>query len=263
MFSRALSFAPKKCSLRTSFVPKNPSPNNCVRGQTSTPKRKGILEDFGETASYFEKDYISRHKQLLEFGNPLDGYKRPFVSSFSAFVDPTSTLIGNVEIWQNTSVWPGCVIKADVNLIRIGAYTNIQDNTVIQEALQPLHDHDGSTVIGHFVTIGHSCFLKACTIEDKCIVGMGSVLEEGSYMETLSVLGAGSVLKKNNRIPSGQLWLGNPARYQRDLTPEERHWFIRDGAEYYAKVGQIYWEREQADTLNPLNLAEAERHKLV
>ncbi len=79
---------------------------------------------------------------------------------------------------------------------------------MITEALNPLGpDHDGSTIIGHYVTVGHKCLLRACTIEDECLVGMGSVLEEGSYMEHKSMLGAGSVLMKGARVASGEVGL--------------------------------------------------------
>jgi len=107
------------------------------------------------------------------------------------------------------------------HLVRIGAFTNIQDETVITEAAEPLGvDHDGSTIVGNYVTVGaynllqnneltfatgHRCVLRGCTVENLCIVGMGSVLNEGSYMERESILGAGSVLMANARVPKHQV----------------------------------------------------------
>ena len=90
--------------------------------------------------------------------------------------------------------------------MRIGFCSNVQDGTIIEEAPTELgYDHDGSTIIGHYVTIGHDCVLRACTVENTCLVGMGSVLCEGSYMEHGSILGARSVLRPFQRIPSHQV----------------------------------------------------------
>merc|ERR1711974_473432 len=123
-----------------------------------------------------------------------------------------------------------------------GANSNVQDRTVITESIKPLSsDHDGSTIVGHFVTIGHSCFLRACTIEDECLVGMKSILCEGSYMERFSILGAGSVLMPHQRVPTGELWLGNPAKYVRDLNEAEKH-FIRYLAMKYVLHGEEHNE---------------------
>lgn len=119
--------------------------------------------------------------------------------------------------------------SGDNRLVRIGAYTNVQDRTVIDESFVPLGpDHDGSTIIGHYVTIGivaspswnravffsdaiflsagHGCLLRACTIEDECHIGMGSILLDGSYLEKGSMLGARTVVPPHTRIPSGQVF---------------------------------------------------------
>lgn len=177
------------------------------------------------------QDKHCRHQRVL----PLSADHAPSIAPDS-FVAPSATVVGNVEVWPKASVWYNCVVKGDVNLVRIGAYSNIQDDSVVEEALQPLGpDHDGSTIIGHYVTVGHKCILRACTIEDECLVGMGSILEEGAYMETQSMLGAGSVLKKGARVKSGELWAGNPAEKKRDLKPEEKE-ALKKGAEGYRIV---------------------------
>lgn len=140
--------------------------------------------------------------------NPETGereYTNPEIAD-DAFIAPSATLTGAVEVWDKSSVWYDCVIRGDSNLVRIGSCTSIQDGTVIREALGPLDVwHDGSTIVGHNVTIGHRCLLRACTIEDGCLVGMGSILQEGSYMEEGSVLGAGSVLTAGTRVPRGEV----------------------------------------------------------
>eukprot|EP01126_Amoeba_proteus_P003427 TRINITY_DN1113_c0_g1_i11.p2 TRINITY_DN1113_c0_g1~~TRINITY_DN1113_c0_g1_i11.p2 ORF type:complete len:122 (-),score=16.08 TRINITY_DN1113_c0_g1_i11:47-412(-) len=97
-------------------------------------------------------------------------------------------------------------------------------------------------MIGHYVTVGHSCLITAATIEDFCVVGSKSVLKEGSYMETRSQLGAASVLEKGQRIPTGQLWAGNPAKFIRNLTDEEISSF-QDRAEDYTRLAGVYLEK--------------------
>jgi len=211
MFRRAVSLAPPKVGARSLHS------SSFAKVQSSF----GLIEPSGKTAKKYE-DRFSKHKSLVTFGSwRTGGTIRPAISD-GVFVAPDATIAGNVELFPRSSVWYGVSIKADVNLVRVGAWSNIQDNCTVHEALAPLDDdHDGSTIIGHYVTIGHDCHLRACTIEDFCLVGMGSILEEGSYMETKSMLGAGSVLKKGTRIPAGELWLGNPAKFVRMVSGEE------------------------------------------
>jgi carbonic anhydrase/acetyltransferase-like protein (isoleucine patch superfamily) len=193
--------------------------------RSAAPKFKRGGAERIDISSLYKDDYCKHRMRInldgRSIATPLKNRLSTSVS-YMSFVAPSATLAGNVELWDHSSVWYGCVIKADINLVRIGAFTNIQDNTTIYEAFGPLNEvHDGSTVIGHHVTVGHSCHLTACTIEDESLVGMGSVLQEGSYMETHSMLGAGSVLTRGSRIPSGQLWVGNPAKFVRYLTAAE------------------------------------------
>jgi len=178
----------------------------------------GQVEEEGATTAKFMDKY-SKHRQLVGLG-PAHQWQ-PKVSQ-TAWVAPNSVLVGNIEIWPKAVIWYNCSVKAHANLIRIGATTNIYDGCVIEEASGPLHeDHDGSTVVGHACSIGQRSILRACTLEDECVVGMGCILEEGSYMETQSYLGAGSVLKKGERVPSGEFWIGNPAEFIRELTMQE------------------------------------------
>jgi len=177
-------------------------------------------------------DKYCKHQAIVGMPN-----KRPSLGSH-VFIAPSATVVGNVEIWDKSSVWYNCVIIADRVLVRVGAGTNIQDSTVITESTKELnYDHDGSTIIGNWVTIGHRCVLSGCTVEDSCLVGMGSVLSPGSYMEEMSILGAGSVLLPNQRVPHGQIWRGNPAVYYRDLTHEEEEMLEKSSIHYEALAG--------------------------
>jgi carbonic anhydrase/acetyltransferase-like protein (isoleucine patch superfamily) len=145
-------------------------------------------------------------------------------------------------VWSGSSIWYGVTLRGDVRSVCIGSYTNIQDNSIVTEAHHPLDvDHDGSTIIGHYVTVGHNCVLRGCTIESECLVGIGSVLTEGSYMERNSMLAAHSVLLPNDRIPSGELWAGNPARFVRKLTEEEKE-NIKYLAKRYFELSRVHNE---------------------
>jgi len=211
--------------------------------------------------AYKYDDLYDMHRTRLtltgdSIATPLLTGKRS-KASFRSFIAPSASVIGNVEIWDCASVWYNVVLKGDVNLIRIGAYVNIQDNTTICEAIAPLSlDHDGSTIIGHYTTVGHACKLQACTIEDECLVGLGSVLNEDSYMEKQSMLGAGSVLARGARVPTGELWVGNPAQFKRMLTDDEvadlrksaQHYWKNASVhkqEFYLPVGTQYLEAEK------------------
>lgn len=154
--------------------------------------------------------------------------------SAQAFIAPGAAVIGDVEIGADTGVWFGCVIRGDVNSIRIGARTNIQDGTVIH-----VTRHTGPTTIGNGVTIGHSVLLHACTLEDNCFVGMRATIMDGVVVESGGMLAAGGLLTPGKRVPSGQLWAGSPAKYFRDLSPEDLA-FFPVSAENYVKHAREY-----------------------
>jgi gamma-carbonic anhydrase len=134
----------------------------------------------------------------------------------SAFVAPGTHVIGDVEIGEGASIWFNCVVRGDVHLIRIGARSNVQDGSVV-------HVTGGrfGTSIGDDVLIGHQCTIHGCRIENEAFIGMGSTVMDGCVIERGGMLGAGSLLAPGKTIRSGQLWLGRPARYLRDLTPAE------------------------------------------
>ena len=138
-----------------------------------------------------------------------------------AFVAPGTQIIGDVELGAEASVWYNCVIRADVNQVRIGARTNIQDGTVIH-CDSPEGDHPGyPTLIGEDCLIGHMCLLHGCILQDRAFVGMGAIVLNGAVIESDGMLAAGAMLTGGKTIQSGQLWAGRPAKYLRDLTPEE------------------------------------------
>ena len=152
----------------------------------------------------------------------------------SAFVAPGAVIIGDVEIGERSSVWFGCVLRGDVNFIRIGADTNIQDGTVVHVSRKA-----GPTVIGSNVMIGHQATIHACLLEDGCFIGMRAVVMDGAVVEKGAMLAAGALLSPGKRALSGGLWAGVPAARKRELSDEEKA-YMRESAEHYARLAQEY-----------------------
>ena len=160
------------------------------------------------------------------------------------FIADTARVIGDVEIGAGSGIWFGAVIRGDVNAIRIGAQTNIQDNAVIHVAsAAALPDgrtkHGYPTMIGNGVTVGHMALVHACTIGDDCLIGMNSCVMDAAVVEAGSMVAAGALVTPGKRVPSGQLWAGSPARYVRDLTAEELT-DIKTSAEHYNQLMKNY-----------------------
>jgi carbonic anhydrase/acetyltransferase-like protein (isoleucine patch superfamily) len=145
--------------------------------------------------------------------------KTPLVDP-TAFIAPGAHLIGDIEIGADVSIWYNCVLRGDVNRIRIGARTNIQDGSVIHVDSPKAGDEVGyPTIIGADVLIGHLAMVHGCLLHDRAFVGLGSIVMDGCEIESDAMLAAGAMLTPGRRIPSGQLWAGRPARYVRDLRP--------------------------------------------
>src|SRR6478736_9173804 len=129
------------------------------------------------------------------------------------WVDPAATVIGDVAIGDDASIWPGAVIRGDVNSIRIGARSNLQDLCVVHVTHAGPYGPDGGlpTVIGDDVTVGHGAIIHACLIGDACLIGMGAIVLDGVRVERNGLVGAGAVVSPGKVVGSGELWLGNPA----------------------------------------------------
>ncbi|MEA3063442.1 MAG: gamma-carbonic anhydrase [Sphingomonadales bacterium] len=141
----------------------------------------------------------------------------------TAFVAPGAVLIGDVELGAEASVWYNCVLRGDVNRIRIGARTNIQDGTVLHvDSPRPGHEAGQPTLIGEEVLIGHLAMVHGCVLHDRSFVGLGAIVMDGCEIETGGMLAAGAMLTPGRRIPAGQLWAGRPAKYVRDLGEAEQ-----------------------------------------
>lgn len=145
---------------------------------------------------------------------PYEG-KYPKIAN-DAYIADNAVIIGDVEIGRQSSVWFGCVVRGDVNYIRIGERTNIQDGTVVH-----VHRNHGPTIIGNGVTVGHQALLHACFLQDESFVGMGAQVIDYATVEKQAMVAAGSLIAPKKTVPSGQLWGGVPGQYMRQLTAEE------------------------------------------
>ncbi|WP_413736786.1 gamma carbonic anhydrase family protein [Sodalis sp. RH21] len=152
---------------------------------------------------------------------------RPFQKTFPILghrimIDPSSVVIGQVNLGDDVSIWPLVAIRGDVNRVLIGARTNIQDGSVLHVTHKSAANPQGNPlIIGEDVTVGHKAMLHGCTIGSRVLVGMGSILLDGVVVEDEVMIGAGSLVSPGKRLESGYLYLGSPARKARALTPAE------------------------------------------
>ena len=207
-----------------------------IRGRDQALKKRIVGDD-----PHIFDDFLSRHRHQM----PLLERGRPKISPDVAYLAPCSSLIGTVRIGAGSSVWYGAILRGDYGEnassfrrdddepwllnenrfvdgsssvgggIYIGEDSNVQDGCVITA-------RKGHTVIGNGVTIGHLAQIHSSTVHDHSLIGMGSMILEGSVVEEESFVAGGAVVPPNTRIPSGELWVGNPARKLRNLTEEER-----------------------------------------
>src|SRR6056297_966340 len=133
----------------------------------------------------------------------------------NVYIDENSTVIGKVKIEKNVSIWPGVVIRGDVNRIEIGKMSNIQDNTVVHVA------GEYPTIIGEYVTIGHLAIIHACTIGNNTLIGMGATVLDGVEIGNNCIIGANALITKGKQIPDNSLVMGSPAKVVRDLNSKE------------------------------------------
>jgi carbonic anhydrase/acetyltransferase-like protein (isoleucine patch superfamily) len=170
---------------------------------------------------------------------------RPFLDKHPVlgqrvYVDPACTIIGEVELGDDVSVWPGTVIRGDVNHVRIGARTNLQDGSIIHVSHDSPYNKGGyPTLVGEGVTVGHGCIIHACSIGDYCLIGMGACILDGAVIEANAFIAAGAVIGPGKRVRSGELWAGNPARLMRQLSEKDIEG-LRYSADHYVRLKDKY-----------------------
>nr|XP_028949871.1 gamma carbonic anhydrase 1, mitochondrial isoform X2 [Malus domestica] len=198
---------------------------------------------------------VSRHRTLM---NVFD--KAPVVDK-EAFVAPSASIIGQVQVGRGSSIWYGCVLRGDANSISIGSGTNIQDNSLVHVAKSNLTGKVLPTIIGDNVTVGHSAVLHGCTVEDEAFVGMAATLLDGVYVEKHAMVAAGALVRQNTRIPCGEVWGGNPAKFLRKLTEDEMA-FISQSALNYSNLAQVH-AAENAKPLDEIEFQKVLRKKFA
>jgi len=160
----------------------------------------------------------------------------------SAFVAPGARLIGDVELGAEASIWYNCVLRGDVNRIRIGARTNIQDGSVVHvDSPRPGREAGHPTIIGEEVLIGHLAMVHGCILHDRAFVGLGAIVMDGCAIESDAMLAAGAMLTPGRIVPSGQLWAGRPAKYVRDLSADDLAG-MRAGVAHYVELARRHRE---------------------
>jgi gamma-carbonic anhydrase len=154
----------------------------------------------------------------------------------TAYVAAGATLIGDVRLGPRASVWPGTVLRGDINFIEVGEGTNIQDGTIVHLA------DDHPVRIGKYVTIGHAAMIHACTIEDECLIGMQATVLDGAIVGRNSIVGAHSLVTQGMVIPPGSMVVGVPAKVVKTLAPEKQAG-LRQWAEKYVQVAAAHRAR--------------------
>jgi len=204
----------------------------CLRETGQALDRVGVRAQGSEKF----KELFSRHRQVMGVYE-----KQPEIAN-DAWVAPNASVIGEVSIASQSSIWYGCVLRADVNEIYVGGGSNIQDGTVVTVAKTNPLGFPASTYIGNEVSIGSGCSLHSCTIEDQTEIGAGSIICDGAVVEKHAQVGAGSVVPAGTRIPSGQHWQGNPAKYVRDVSDDEVMDMTNRAATFYETAEKHAYE---------------------
>lgn len=158
----------------------------------------------------------------------------------SVYIDQSAVLVGDITIGDDSSIWPLVAARGDVNHIIIGQRSNIQDGSVLHVTHKNAANPDGyPLIIGNDVTIGHKVMLHGCTVKDRVLVGMASVILDGAVIEPEVMIGAGSLVPPNKVLKSGYLYIGSPVRQARALTEQERA-FLQKSADNYVATKNDY-----------------------
>ena len=145
----------------------------------------------------------------------------------SCYVDESAQIIGDVVLGEHASVWMNAVLRGDVHSIRVGAHSNVQDCSVLHGMKQ---QYDVS--LGEYVTVGHSVTLHGCVIEDRCLIGMGSIILNGARIGAGSIIAAGTLIPEKTIIEPGSLWMGSPGKFRRKLDERDQETIMRYANNY-------------------------------
>jgi carbonic anhydrase/acetyltransferase-like protein (isoleucine patch superfamily) len=158
----------------------------------------------------------------------------------SCYVDESSQIIGDVVLGEHASVWMNAVLRGDVHSIRVGSCSNIQDCSV----LHGMKEQYG-VAVGAYVTVGHSVTLHGCTIEDHCLIGMGSVILNGARIGAGSIIAAGTLIPEKTNVEPGSLWMGSPGKFRRKLEAKDQETILRYANNYLGYAASYLAERHR------------------
>lgn len=156
----------------------------------------------------------------------------------TCYIDESAQVIGDVTLGEHSSIWMNAVVRGDVHHIRIGANSNIQDNTVLHGML-----HKWPVEIGDFVTVGHNVTLHGCVVEDRCLIGMGVIILNGARIGTGSIIAAGTLIPEGTHVEPGTLWMGVPGRFKKQLGEDDLHKILKYANNYLGYKEQYLRER--------------------
>ena len=145
----------------------------------------------------------------------------------SCYVDDSAQIIGNVVLGEHASVWMNAVLRGDVHSIRVGAHSNVQDCSVLHGMKQQY-----GVFLGEYVTVGHSVTLHGCTIEDRCLIGMGSIILNGARIGAGSIIAAGTLIPEKTIVDPDSLWMGSPGKFRRKLDQKDQETILRYAKNY-------------------------------
>ncbi|UQB42380.1 gamma carbonic anhydrase family protein [Thiomicrospira microaerophila] len=162
----------------------------------------------------------------------------------SAWVDTSAQVIGKCELAEDVGIWPCAVLRGDVNDIKIGARSNIQDGAVVHTTHESERSKGSKTLVGEDVTIGHNAVLHGCIIEDECLIGMGAVILDNAHIKKQVLVGANSLVPPGKVLESGYLYVGSPVKQMRALTDQEKAFFKYSAAHYVKLKNEFAAEDE-------------------
>jgi carbonic anhydrase/acetyltransferase-like protein (isoleucine patch superfamily) len=164
----------------------------------------------------------------------------------TCYVDASAQIIGDVVLGEHASVWMNAVVRGDVHEIRIGAHSNVQDNSVLHGMKEKW-----GVYLGEYVTVGHSVTLHGCVIEDRCLIGMGSIILNGAKIGAGSIIAAGTLIPEKTVVEPGSLWMGSPGKFRRKLDERDQETIMRYARNYLGYKEEYLKESGQKESSQP------------
>lgn len=163
----------------------------------------------------------------------------------TSYVDASAQIIGDVVLGEHASVWMNAVVRGDVHEIRIGAHSNVQDNSVLHGMKE-----QWGVYLGEYVTVGHSVTLHGCVIEARCLIGMGSIILNGAKIGTGSIIAAGTLIPEKTVVEPGSLWMGSPGKFRRKLDETDQETIMRYARNYLGYKEEYLKESSQPSAIS-------------